>query len=148
MDYRTQAPQLLRDFLSYHQTIQGHSKKTVDEYFLDLRTFFRYIKLDKGLVDRRTPLEEISIDDVDLALVRSVSLTDIYSYLSFLSNSRVKNAKNPYSGTGLMASTRARKVATIRSFYKYLVNKARVLDENPIKELDSPRQRQSLPKRR
>lgn len=146
MDYRTQAPQLLRDFLSYHQTIQGHSKKTVDEYFLDLRTFFRYVKLDKGFVDRRTPLEEISIDDVDLALVRSVTLTDIYSYLSFLSNSRVKNAKNPYSGTGLMASTRARKVATIRSFYKYLVNKARVLDENPIKELDSPRQRQSLPR--
>ncbi len=146
MDYRTQAPQLLRDFLSYHQTIQGHSKKTVDEYFLDLRTFFRYIKLDKGLVDRRTPLEEISIDDVDLTLVRSVTLTDIYSYLSFLSNNRVRNAKNPYAGTGLMASTRARKVATIRSFYKYLVNKARVLDENPIKELDSPRQRQSLPR--
>jgi site-specific recombinase XerD len=45
-----------------------------------------------------------------------------------------------------MASTRARKVATIRSFYKYLVNKARVLDKNPIKELDSPRQRQSLPR--
>lgn len=146
IDYRTQAPQLLRDFLSYHQTIQGHSKKTVDEYFLDLRNFFRYIKLDKGLVDRKTPLEEISIDDVDITLVRSVTLTDIYSYLSFLSNSRARNAKNPYAGTGLMASTRARKVATIRSFYKYLVNKVRILDDNPIKELDSPRQKQSLPR--
>ncbi len=145
-DYRTQAPPLLRDFLSYHQTIQGHAKKTVDEYFLDLRNFFRYIKLDKCLVPRQTPLEEISIDDVDLTLVKSVSLTDIYSYLSFLSNSRARNAKNPYAGTGLMASTRARKVATIRSFYKYLVNKARLLDENPIKELDSPRQKQSLPR--
>ena len=146
IDYRTQAPQLLRDFLSYHQTIQGHSKKTVDEYFLDLRNFFRYIKLDKGLVARTTPLEEISIDDVDVTLVRSVTLTDIYSYLSFLSNSRARNAKNPYAGTGLMASTRARKVATIRSFYKYLVNKVHILDESPIKELDSPRQKQSLPR--
>ena len=146
IDYRTQAPQLLRDFLSYHQTIQGHSKKTVDEYFLDLRNFFRYIKLDKGLVDRKTPLEEISIDDVDIALIRSVKLTDIYSYLSFLSNSRARNAKKPYTGVGLMPSTRARKVATIRSFYKYLVNKVRILDENPIKELDSPRQKQSLPR--
>ena len=146
IDYRTQAPQILRDFLSYHQTIQGHSKKTVDEYFLDLRNFFRYIKLEKGFVDSKTPLEEISIDDVDINLVRSVSLTDIYSYLSFLSNSRARNAKNPYAGTGLMASSRARKVATIRSFYKYLVNKVHVLDENPIKELDSPRQKQSLPR--
>ena len=146
IDYRTQAPPLLRDFLSYHQNIQGHSKKTVDEYFLDLRTFFRYIKIEKGLVPRKTSLEEISIDDVDIALIRSVTLTDIYSYLSFLSNSRIKNAKDPYSGFGLMASTRARKVATIRSFYKYLVNKARVLEENPIKELDSPRQKQTLPR--
>lgn len=146
IDYQTQAPQLLRDFLAYHQTIQGHSRKTVEEYFLDLRNFFRYIKLEKGLVDRKMPLEEISIDDVDLALVRSVTLTDIYSYLSFLSNSRVRNPRSPYSGTGLMASTRARKVATIRSFYKYLVNKAHLLDENPIKELDSPRQKQSLPR--
>jgi len=146
VDYRTQAPQLLRDFLSYHQTIQGHSKKTVDEYFLDLRNFFRYIKIEKGLVPRHTPLEEISIDDVDVTLVRSVTLTDIYSYLSFLSNSRARNAKNPYAGNGLMASTRARKVATIRSFYKYLVNKVRILDDNPIKELDSPRQKQSLPR--
>lgn len=146
IDYRTQAPQLLRDFLAYHQTIQGHSKKTVDEYFLDLRNFFRYIKLEKGFVARNTPLDEISILDVDLAFIRSVTLTDIYSYLSFLSNNRARNAKTPYAGVGLMASTRARKVATIRSFYKYLVNKVRVLDDNPIKELDSPRQKQTLPR--
>lgn len=146
IDYRTQAPPLLRDFLMYHETIQGHSKKTVDEYFLDLRNFFRYIKLEKGFVPRATPLSEISIDDVDLDLVRSVTLADIYSYLSFLSRDRIKNAKNPSSGYGLLPSSRARKVATIRSFYKYLVNKVRVLDENPIKVLDSPRQKQSLPR--
>lgn len=146
IDYRTQAPAILRDFLAYHETIQGHSSKTVDEYFLDLRTFFRYIKIEKGIVSRATPLDEISIDDVDLNLVKSVKLADIYAYLSFLSRDRAKNAKNPSSGYGLQASTRARKVATIRSFYKYLVNKAKLLDENPIQELDSPRQKQSLPR--
>ncbi len=146
IDYRTQAPPLLRDFLSYHETIQGHSRKTVDEYFLDLRNFFRYIKIEKGLVPRATALDEISIDDLDIVLVRSVTLADIYAYLSFLSRDRQKNAKAPSVGFGLLASTRARKVATIRSFYKYLVNKARILDENPIKELDSPRQKQSLPR--
>lgn len=146
IDYRSQAPAVLRDFLSYHETIQGHSSKTVDEYFLDLRTFFRYIKIEKGIVPRTMPLDEISIDDVDLNLIRSVTLADIYAYLSFLSRDRVKNAKNPSAGYGLLASTRARKVATIRSFYKYLVNKAKLLDENPIQELDSPRQKQSLPR--
>ena len=145
-DYRLEAPPILRDFLTYHETIQGHSKKTVDEYFLDLRTFFRYIKIEKGRVPRTTPLDEISIGDVDLALVKSVTLTDIYAFLSFLSRDRVKNANDPNSRHGLEVSSRARKVATIRSFYKYLVSKAKLLDENPIQELDSPKIRQTLPR--
>ena len=146
IDYQTQAPPVLRDFLAYHETIQGHSSKTVDEYFLDLRNFLRYMKLEKGLVPRSTPLDEISIDDVDVSLVRSVTLADVYAYLSFLSRSRAKNHNSPQAGCGLEASTRARKVAPIRSFYKYLVNKAKVLTENPIQELDAPRQRQTLPR--
>lgn len=145
-DYRIEAPPIVRDFLTYHETIQGHSKKTVDEYFLDLRTFFRYIKIEKGRVPRSTPLEEITISDVDLGLIRSVTLTDIYAFLSFLSRDRAKHANDPGTGYGLEVSSRARKVATIRSFYKYLVNKAKVLDENPIQELDSPKIRQSLPR--
>lgn len=146
IDYRTQAPGILRDFLAYHETIQGHSSKTVDEYFLDLRTFLRYMKLEKGLVPRTVPLDEISIDDVDAALVGSVTLADVYSYLSFLSRNRAKNHNAPHSGYGLEASTRARKVASIRSFYKYLVNKAKVITENPMQDLDAPRQRQTLPR--
>ena len=43
-DYRTSAPPILREFLSYHEIIKAHSKGTVDEYFLDLRNFFRYVK--------------------------------------------------------------------------------------------------------
>ena len=122
IDYRIQAPQLLRDFLSYHQTIQGHSQKTVDEYFLDLRNFFRYIKIEKGLVARQTAFDEISIMDVDISLIRSVSLTDVYSYLSFLSNSRARNAKNPYAGSGLMASTRAIISLIITTRLTYTIN--------------------------
>lgn len=146
IDYRTQAPALLRDFLAYHETIQGHSSKTVDEYFLDLRTFLRYMKMEKGLVPRTVPLDEISIEDVDAALIRSVTLADVYSYLSFLSRNRAKSHNAPQSGYGLEASTRARKVASIRSFYKYLVNKAKVLTENPIQELDAPKLRKTLPR--
>ena len=67
MDYRTSdTPAILRDFLSYHETIKGHSQKTVDEYYLDLRTFFRYLKIERGLAAPKTPLDEISIADVDL----------------------------------------------------------------------------------
>ncbi len=145
-DYRADAPVIIRDFLTYHETIQGHSRKTVDEYYLDLRNFFRYIKIEKGRVPRTAELDEITIDDVDLDLIRSVRLGDIYAYMSFLSRDRLKNAKRPDGGAGLQASTRARKIATIRSFYKYLTTKAKLLDENPMQDLDSPRQKQSLPR--
>lgn len=135
MDYRTDAPPLLRDFLVYHETIQGHSRQTVDEYFLDLRNFFRYLKQDKFPELRNVPFEEISISDVDLLLVRNITLTDIYGYMNYLSRDR-----------GLNAASRARKIAAIRSFYKYLTNKAKLLDQNPVQDLDSPRTKKSLPK--
>ena len=68
MDYRTDAPAILRDFLVYHETIQNHSRKTVDEYFLDLRNFFRYLKIQRRLVPADTPMDSISIDDIDFTL--------------------------------------------------------------------------------
>ena len=73
IDYRTQAPEILRDFLAYHETVKAHSKRTVDEYFLDLRNFFRYLKQtrDPSLCDRS--LDEIDIMDVDLDFVASVT---------------------------------------------------------------------------
>jgi len=135
LDYRTEAPLILRDFLVYHETIQGHSRKTVDEYFLDLRNFFRFLKRNKNPASKDIPFDKISIDDVDLSLVRDVTLTDIYSYMNYLSRDR-----------GLNNASRARKVATIRSFYKYLTNKAKLLAVNPVQDLDSPRMKKSLPK--
>ena len=135
MDYRTEAPPILRDFLVYHETIQGHSRRTVDEYYLDLRNFFRYLKQSKQLVSKDVPLDDISIADVDLDLARNITLTDIYSYMNYLSRDRELNN-----------TSRARKVATIRSFYKYLTNKAKLLEVNPVQDLDSPRLKKSLPK--
>lgn len=146
MDYRTDAPPVLRDFLTYHEAIQGHSRKTVDEYFLDLRNFFRYIKMEKGVVPRSAELDDVSIDDVDLDLVRSVTLADVYSYMSYLSRDRARRPNSESTAYGLNASSRARKVASIRSFYKYLTNKAKLLEENPMQDLDAPKTRKSLPK--
>ena len=145
-DYRMEAPPILRDFLVYHETIQGHSRRTSDEYFLDLRNFFRFLKLDKGRVPGDTPLDQISIDDVDLALVGSVTLSDVYAYMNYLSRDRVVHPNSQDAHPGLAAAARARKAAAIRSFYKYLTNKAKVLSENPVQDLDAPRLKKTLPR--
>lgn len=134
MDYREGSPQILIDFLSYHESVKAHSKSTIDEYYLDLRTFLRYLKRLRRKVPADTAMESIDISDVDLALIRSVQLSDVYQYLAYLARDRK-----------LSTASRARKVSSIRSFYKYLSTKAGLLDENPVQDLDSPRIRKSLP---
>jgi site-specific recombinase XerD len=146
MDYRTDAPEILRDFLSYHETIKGHSKRTVDEYFLDLRTFFRFMKLHKGFVERASVFDEIPIMDVDLALVGSVKISDVYEFLTYLSRDRVNTKGGRGFTRGLSAKSRARKIATIRSYYKYLTIKTKQLAENPVADLDSPKTQKTLPR--
>ncbi|SHH49922.1 Site-specific recombinase XerD [Sporobacter termitidis DSM 10068] len=146
MDYIKEAPEILREFLVYHETIKGHSKKTTDEYFLDLRTMFRFLKQQKGLVPRGTEFEDIPIDDVDLEFVRNITLSDIYGYLAYLARDREKNSRSVRPGHGLTATSRARKVATIRSYFKYLTVKTKQLEKNPVADLDSPKTAKTLPR--
>ena len=144
--YQNEAPQVLRDFLAYHETIKAHSQKTVDEYFLDLRNFFRYMKQSRDRSLRDKALDEISIMDVDIDFIRTISLTDIYGYLTYLSRDRAQQPNSDRTSYGLTAATRARKIATLRSFFNYLTQKAHLLDDNPVKELDSPKLKKTLPK--
>ena len=146
MDYRSETPEIISAFLTYHENIKNHSPKTIDEYYLDLRTFFRFMKRARRLVSDDLPFDEISILDIDLDFVKSITLSDIYSFLTFLSRERDTANTGRNAGGGLAPATRARKIAAIRSFYKYLTNKEKVLDENPIADLDSPKLRKSLPR--
>jgi len=146
MNYIAEAPPVIRDYLTYHETIKGHSKLTVNEYFLDLRTFFRFLKLDRGLCGNAENLEDISIADIDIDFIGSVTLSDVYKFLAYLSNDRERNHMSKSAGSGLNAASRSRKIASIRSFYKYLTTKVHLLDENPVLNLDSPKIKQSLPR--
>jgi len=149
MDYRTESPEIIYMFLTYHETVKSHSKKTVDEYFLDLRTFFRFLKIQRDIVKPDTPFDEISIIDIDRSFIESVTITDVYEYLAFLSRDRQKHAKSKNPDYGIGTAARARKIATIRSFYKYMtlkVPEAIRLSKNPVADLDAPKIRKSLPR--
>lgn len=134
-------PQVLREFLSYHETIKGQSQKTVAEYYLDLRMFLRFMKLMKGEMPYDTPLEDISIKDIDLEFIKSITITDIFDFLSYLANDR----KNETS-SGIGAAARARKLSAIKSFYKYLTVRTKLLTVNPVKDVEFPKIRKALPK--
>lgn len=120
-------PAIINDFLTYMETIRGKSKNTVTAYSYDLTLFFRYIKIKRNIVDPDVELESIPIDDIDEYFVRNIGLSDFYSFLSFAANER--DNKN---------YARARKVACLRSFFKYL-QKMKIIEDNPTAELETPK---------
>lgn len=137
-------PQVLREFLSYHETIKGQSKRTVSEYYLDIRMFLRFVKLMRNELLVNTPLEDIPIKDVDLDFVRSISSTEVFDFLSFLANDRVPEGSHDDPGIG--SAARARKLSAIKSFYNFLSVSTKQIKENPVKDIEFPKIRRSLPK--
>ena len=134
-------PEILRQFLAYHETIKGQSPKTIDEYHLDLRMFLRFLVLMRSEMSIDTDLETISIRCVDVEFLRSVTTNDIFDFLSYLARER-----RTQDGSGLGASARARKLSAIKSFFKYLTTRTKLLDENPAQDIEYPRMRRALPK--
>lgn len=128
-------PPFVFEYLNYNSVIKNRSDLTVKEYANDLLTFFRFLKVIRGLVPKETPFEEIEVNDVSLDLVSSVSLNDAYMFLIYCKDDRDNNER-----------TRARKATTLRMFFKYLTVQKRILDENPLQELDSPKIKKTLPK--
>lgn len=133
VNFADEAPDIIKEYLFYLQTIKGRSERTVDEYFLDLRTFFRFLKVKRKLTD--APFEEIKIDDIDLELIKTVTLMDAYEFMNYLSRER-KNS----------ATSRARKCSALKQFFNYLTVKKHLLDNDTMRELEIPKSKKSLPK--
>ncbi|MDD2418074.1 MAG: tyrosine recombinase XerC [Oscillospiraceae bacterium] len=133
--YIEQCFPLLRDFLGYMEVVKGRSVNTVEEYFIDLRTFFRTIKKLGGIVPQDTEMDNIKIDDIDIELIRSITLQDVYQYLNYAKNDRENHARSL-----------ARKCCSLRVFFRHLTNYTHQLDVNPVLNLDTPKAKKSLPK--
>jgi len=121
-------PIIVKDFLEYMGTIRGKSPKTIQGYTYDLTLFFKYMKKRRNIVPEDTNLQDIVISDIDDYFVRTIGLNDLYSFISYVASER--NNLN---------YARARKVACLRSFFKYLHTKAKIIDNNPALELEPPK---------
>ena len=139
-------PQILRDFLTYHENIKGQSPRTISEYYLDLRMFLRFIKLMRNDMPIKTQLEDIDIKDIDLNFIREITTSDVFDFLSYLANDRIANPNSPAPDYGIETSARARKLSAIKSFYKYLTVRTKQLADNPVADLEYPKLRKRLPK--
>ena len=129
-------PQLVRDFATYKLTIQGCSRKTVDEYVSDLRLFVRYLYGKRcGIKIPSEAYEKVDISGLKTDFFEAITTDEIYDFFVYLSNER-----------GNSASAKSRKLSAIKAFFKYACQKRRILDKNPAIDMEAPKKKQALPK--
>ena len=133
-------PSFIKEFLLYMQNIKNRSKSTIREYHYDLRDTFRFLKLYKldkikfnNINDEL--IEQTNISDLNTDFVKKIELTDLYEYLNYLTNIR---SDKP--------TTRARKIAALKSFFNFMTFKQKILEKNPAVELETPKLGKRLPK--
>lgn len=127
-------PEILKRFLNYLKAIKNLSDRTINGYYLDLRSFFRFIKF----TDNNISFDEfykIDISDVSTERIVSINADEIYEFLSF-SATILNNA----------VSARSRKLSAIKSFYKYCTSKANLLEVNPASDIETPKKPKKIPK--
>lgn len=128
INYYETYPERVLDFLNYSSTIRGKSDSTIEAYRYDLGLFFRFLKRYRKLVTPDIPFDEILIHDIDDDFLKKVTLSEIYAFLSYMDKQRQNSAY-----------ARARKTACIKTFFKYLSVKARIIDKDPTLELERPK---------
>ncbi len=138
VDY-DELPAAVRNFVSYKLTVQGRSQKTMDEYALDLRTFFRFLTAKRSGADVKDmsdeALAEVDISGIDMDFIGAVTTEEVYDFLYYTLEAR-----------GNKWSARARKLSALKSFYKYLTVNMRAVDNDPTKNIDGPQKKKTLPK--
>ncbi len=105
---------ILNDFLQYLKNEKELSKNTLESYGRDLRQFIEFL------------IENKKMD------YRKVNKTTVITYLLYLQKK------------GRATSTISRSLASIRSFYQYLLNEG-IVDTDPTINLESPKTEKKLP---
>ena len=128
---------LIREFAGYKTVIQGCSQRTVEQYLIDLRTFFRYLIAEGNaeVLYDNDKFREITVECIGLEELRAVTTEQIYDFLLYTDSQRDNQS-----------AAKARKLSAIKALYKFLVNKRGMLKDNPAANIDTPKRRRALPK--
>ena len=128
-------PAVLIEFLNYLSVIKNNSQTTVNEYALDIKLFIKYQFKQKKPEFKNTPIDDIDIIDCTADFLGSLTLADAYKFFVYCKTERDNDT-----------AARARKTTSIRVFYYYLYNNTHKISSNPMENLESPKQKKSLPK--
>lgn len=120
-------PPYCRNFLSFCLTVKNLQPRTVRSYAYDLSTFFYFLSKSNPLMS--------DVKNIPLDMLDKLSMTDIQEYLEFLESYKRDGKLYTNSATG-----RARKLASLKSFYKYLLG-MKMVENNPTMLIPTPKRK-------
>jgi integrase/recombinase XerC len=125
---------LVQQFLNYLKLEKHFSDYTVKSYGADLIQFGQYLagEIGRPVAADSPPAEKVSMEEVDKRQLAVEPLT-VREFLAYL------------YGQNYTKSTTARKLATLRSFYKFLIRRG-MLSVHPLSTIRTPKQEKRLPK--
>lgn len=121
---------MVEEFINYLQNERRYSDNTVKAYSKDLLVFSKW--LSENAVDVEAIYEEEKLVDFKLDLNQIDHLL-IRRFINFLNRTNYKK------------KTLSRKIATLRSFFKFL-NRQELIESNPMIHIISPKVEKGLPK--
>jgi len=119
-------------FMSYLQYERNVSEKTIEAYNRDLIGLYKFLC---GDYERHATWQyevQVTVHDEDI-LIETISKDDLTSYLEFIFDS------------GLKRSSIERKIAAIKTFFKFLYNRD-IIARNPAGRIIYPKKGKRLPR--
>ena len=122
-------PEFLNDYLVHIKIIKMLSERTINEYYLDIRLFLKFIHSGGENVDD-ADISKMTEDEL-----RKITISDIYGFIFYAADERNN-----------LDRARYRKISALRSFFKYLTKTAQILTDDPTKDVEIPVPKAALPK--
>jgi len=133
-DSSTYRVRLIQDFLNYLDSERNFSAHTVRSYQIDLYQFVQFMLERQGRQrDASQPPARQPSQAAMRKLFAQLKPLDVRAYLADMRTH------------GYTPSTIARKLASLRSFYKYLVRRG-LIEASPLSSVRTPKQQKRLPK--
>ena len=106
---------IIDDYLDYMGAIRGKSQNTITNYKIDLKLLFNYL------------------DSIQINFIQDVKLQHLHGFIKYCEN------------RGDAKTTRKRRVASIKSFFRYLCRIIKLIEVNPASELETPKIEEKTP---
>lgn len=133
---RTECPEFLLEYIMHISVTKGLSKRTVQEYYLDIRLFLKYVRLMKDPTCAEiNNINDIPIKNMPVSLLNQVKLQTVYEFFYYIKEERENHEL-----------ARSRKASALKNFFGFLYQNQGVIDHDPTERLELPSRKKTIPK--